>query len=129
MVEQFGDLPDDPLACALTALVEAVEQSSAEAQLLLTSVASLRRAVLSGSSVTEALADETDPGTVQLLSRVLSRLMEASGNARRELVRSMRAEGASIPAIARVLGVTHQRVSNILKSNGPGPTDGPARPS
>jgi transposase len=59
---------------------------------------------------------------MELLGRVLSRLMEASGSARRALARAMRAEGTSIPAIARLFGVTHQRISNILNSPSAAPS-------
>jgi hypothetical protein len=119
---------DDPLESALADLIEAVLQSGADGQTLSTRLSGLRRALASGESVTETLAGESEPGTVQLLSRLLTRLMEASGNARRELARGMRAEGTSIPAIARVFGVTHQRVSNILNSTG-APTRSPAPPA
>jgi predicted transcriptional regulator len=40
--------------------------------------------------------------------------MEASGHTRRALAQAMRSEGTSIPTIARLFGVTHQRISNIL---------------
>lgn len=118
---------DDPLATALGALIDAIQQCTAEEQLLSDQVSRLRQAVASGASPTEALTGEPEPGTLQLLSRVLTRLMEASGTARRELARSMRAEGTSVPAIARVFGVTHQRVSNILSTAGPASTDGTTR--
>jgi hypothetical protein len=104
----------DEVVGALDALSDAIERNSGDERLLLGRLASLRRAQMSGTTVTAALEEEPNPGTMQLLGRILSRLMEASGNARRALARSMRAEGTSIPSIARVFGVTHQRVSNIL---------------
>jgi hypothetical protein len=117
---RFGSaVPSDPLATALADLVEAIHKSGTEGRLLSDRLSNLREALAKGASVTEALAGEPDPGTVQLLSQLLTRLMEASGNARRELARNMRAEGTSIPAIARVFGVTHQRVSNILSAAKP----------
>ena len=61
------------------------------------------------------LAAEDDPGTVQLVSSVLRRQSEASGYLRRSLVVALRAEGQSIPSIANLFGVTHQRVSNLLR--------------
>ncbi|HAM00638.1 MAG TPA: hypothetical protein DCQ30_00180 [Acidimicrobiaceae bacterium] len=91
--------------------------------MLLGRIHGLRRARSSGVGMTSALENEPSPGTMQLLGRILSRLMEASGTARRALARGMRAEGTSIPAIARIFGVTHQRVSNIL--NKPTAVPGP----
>ena len=104
----------DEVTIALDALSDALERNSGDERMLQGRLASLRRERASGTAVTAALEQEQDPGTMQLLGRILARLMEASGNARRALARTMRSEGASIPAIARIFGVTHQRVSNIL---------------
>jgi hypothetical protein len=111
------DMPDqrgDEVANALDALSDAIERNTGDERLLQGRLAGLRRERAAGTAVTTALEQEPTPGTMELLGRILSRLMEASGNARRALARTMRSEGTSIPAIARVFGVTHQRVSNIL---------------
>lgn len=99
---------------ALDALVDAVEQNAGDERQLVRKIDGLREARASGTPVTHALGEERPPGTMELLGRVLTRLMEASGGARRALARAMRTEGTSIPAIARLFGVTHQRISNIL---------------
>jgi hypothetical protein len=104
----------DEVIGAVDSLIDAIERNTGDERMLLGRLNSLRRDRAGGKTVTSTLEDEPNPGTMQLLGRVLSRLMEASGNARRALARSMRSEGTSIPAIARVFGVTHQRVSNIL---------------
>lgn len=108
------DQRGDEVATALDALSDAIERNTGDERMLQGRLAGLRRERASGTGITTALQEEPSPGTMELLGRILSRLMEASGNARRALARSMRAEGTSIPAIARVFGVTHQRVSNIL---------------
>lgn len=104
----------DHVVTALDALVDAVEKNAGDERQLVRKIGGLRDARASGTPVTHALGDERPPGTMELLGRVLSRLMEASGATRRALARAMRAEGTSIPAIARLFGVTHQRISNIL---------------
>lgn len=119
MVDERGD----EVAGALDALSDAIERNSGDERMLLGRIHGLRRARSSGVGMTSALENEPSPGTMQLLGRILSRLMEASGTARRALARGMRAEGTSIPAIARIFGVTHQRVSNIL--NKPTAVPGP----
>jgi len=119
MVEDRGD----EVAGALDALSDAIERNSGDERMLLGRIHGLRRARSGGAGMTAALENEPSPGTMQLLGRILSRLMEASGTARRSLARNMRAEGTSIPAIARIFGVTHQRVSNIL--NKPTAVPGP----
>ena len=70
------------------------------------------------------LGDEDEPGTVQLVSTILRRQSEASGYLRRSLVVALRAEGQSIPSIAHLFGVTHQRVSNLLRRVAQGNADG-----
>jgi hypothetical protein len=102
------------LLTALDVLARAIERNSAEERQLLTRLSSLHRALASGASVTETLASESAPGTLELVGRILGRLNDGSGTARRALARAMRAEGATVPAIAQAFGVTHQRVSNIL---------------
>ncbi len=99
---------------ALDTLAEAVQQNKNDEQVLVERVQGLKRARLAGSSMTEAFGREPLPGTMQVLGQMLGRLMDASGTARRSLARAMRSEGTSIPQIARLFGVTHQRISNIL---------------
>ena len=47
----------------------------------------------------------------------------ASGKLRRAMVHTLRQEGESIPWIAGVFGVTHQRVSNLLRQRKDAVTD------
>jgi DNA-directed RNA polymerase specialized sigma24 family protein len=82
---------------------------------LMQRIAQVRLARESGQEWKAILADEDDPGTVQLVSAILRRQSEASGYLRRSLVVALRAEGQSIPSIANLFGVTHQRVSNLLR--------------
>lgn len=111
----------DEVIGALEALTDAIEHNSRDEQLLKDRIEGLRQAVEAGTDVTVALRQEPSPGTMQVLGRVLARLMESSGTLRRTLARTMRTEGTSIPAIARLFGVTHQRVSNILNRPAAGP--------
>lgn len=121
-------MPDehgDGLLSALDALVKAIEANAKDHELLLVRLASLRRSRMAGVPVTDALAEEPDPRALEVLGRILSRLMEASGLVRRALAGSMRSEGTSIPAIAQTFGVSHQRISNILNRPPAAPTSLP----
>jgi hypothetical protein len=100
---------------ALEALAVALEQNAEEERLLTHRIRELTAGREEGSSWHEALAAQGDPDTVQLMSSVLGRLSRSSGAFRRALVLALREEGVSIPAIARMFGVTHQRVSNLLR--------------
>ena len=96
--------------------LEAVLRENAESERLLSKrIADVRLARQNGREWKAILGDEDEPGTVQLVSTVLRRQSEASGYLRRSLVVALRAEGQSIPSIAHLFGVTHQRVSNLLR--------------
>ncbi len=96
--------------------LELVLRENAESERVLSKrIAEVRLARENGREWKAILGDEDDPGTVQLVSTILRRQSEASGYLRRSLVVALRAEGQSIPSIAHLFGVTHQRVSNLLR--------------
>jgi len=105
----------DPSVDALDALSEALDVMAGEQRQLVQRIEQLRRSRLSGMAWQEILSREDGPGSMQMVSQMLARLSKASGTLRKELVDSLREEGTSIPAIARLFGVTHQRVSNLLR--------------
>ena len=114
MPEQGGSSSDE----VLTALgeLEAVLKENAESErVLFQRIAAVRLARENGEEWRTILSGEGEPGTVQLVSTILRRQSEASGYLRRSLVVALRAEGQSIPSIAHLFGVTHQRVSNLLR--------------
>ena len=105
----------DEVLQALSELEAALRDNAESEQLLLQRIAAVRLARESGKDWRNILSEEDAPGTVQLVSTVLRRQSEASGYLRRSLVVALRAEGQSIPSIAGLFGVTHQRVSNLLR--------------
>jgi hypothetical protein len=100
---------------ALDALVVVLDKLSDDHRRLSGMVQELRRARAGGQAWKDVIFDEGEPGSMQLLSEMLGYLSKASGSLRKELVEELRQEGVSIPAIARLLGVTHQRISNLLR--------------
>jgi hypothetical protein len=106
---------DDEVLKALDELEAALRENAESERLLAQRIADVRAARQSGQEWKAILGDEDDPGTVQLVSAILRRQSEASGYLRRSLVVALRAEGQSIPSIAHLFGVTHQRVSNLLR--------------
>jgi hypothetical protein len=118
MPEEIDDRSRTGSDDVLNALVEleSVLRENAESERLLSKrIAEVRLARENGREWKAILGDEDDPGTVQLVSTILRRQSEASGYLRRSLVVALRAEGQSIPSIAHLFGVTHQRVSNLLR--------------
>lgn len=105
----------DEVLKALGELELVLRENAEQERLLLQRVGALRLARESGKEWRTILSDEEEPGTVQMVSTVLPRQSEASGYLRRSLVVALRAEGQSIPSIAHLFGVTHQRVSNLLR--------------
>ena len=118
MPDQTDDLNGTGSDEVLNALdeSESVLRENAESERLLSKrIADVRQARENGREWKAILGDEDEPGTVQLVSTILRRQSEASGYLRRSLVVALRAEGQSIPSIAHLFGVTHQRVSNLLR--------------
>jgi hypothetical protein len=112
----------DDVLLALDEL-EAVLRENAESERMLSRrIGEVRLARENGREWKSILSDEDEPGTVQLVSAILRRQSEASGYFRRSLVVALRTEGQSIPSIATLFGVTHQRVSNLLRRVAQGAT-------
>ena len=105
----------DEVLNALDELESVLRQNAESERLLSKRIAEVRLARQNGREWKAILGDEEEPGTVQLVSTILRRQSEASGYLRRSLVVALRAEGQSIPSIAHLFGVTHQRVSNLLR--------------
>jgi hypothetical protein len=105
----------DATIAALEGLSQALEEMSRDQRLLQQRLKELQRQRSEGRAWRDILGDEEPPGTMQIVSRMLACLAKASGTLRKELVDTLRREGVSIPAIAKLFGVTHQRVSNLLR--------------
>jgi hypothetical protein len=111
---EHGDGSDEVLH-ALEELESVLRENAESERLLSKRIADVRLARQNGQEWKAILGDEDEPGTVQLVSTILRRQSEASGYLRRSLVVALRSEGQSIPSIAHLFGVTHQRVSNLLR--------------
>jgi hypothetical protein len=112
--DESGADADDVLN-ALGELDAVLKENAERERVLFQRIAEVRLARENGQEWKSILAGEDEPSTVQLVSTILRRQSEASGYLRRSLVVALRAEGQSIPSIAHLFGVTHQRVSNLLR--------------
>jgi hypothetical protein len=112
--DESGAEVDDVLS-ALGELDAVLKENAERERVLFQRIAEVRLARENGREWKSILADEDEPSTVQLVSTILRRQSEASGYLRRSLVVALREEGQSIPSIAHLFGVTHQRVSNLLR--------------
>ena len=110
-----GGAGADEVLKALGELDTVLKENAERERVLFQRIANVRLARENGQEWKSILAGEDEPSTVQLVSTILRRQSEASGYLRRSLVVALRAEGQSIPSIAHLFGVTHQRVSNLLR--------------
>jgi hypothetical protein len=114
-VQPESSVGSDEVLLALNELEAVLMENAERERVLFQRIAEVRLARENGQEWKTILADEDEPSTVQLVSTILRRQSEASGYLRRSLVVALRAEGQSIPSIAHLFGVTHQRVSNLLR--------------
>jgi hypothetical protein len=112
--DEIGAGSDEVLR-ALNELEAVLTENAERERVLFQRIAEVRLARENGQDWKAILAGEDEPSTVQLVSTILRRQSEASGYLRRSLVVALRSEGQSIPSIAHLFGVTHQRVSNLLR--------------
>ena len=83
-------------------------------------IAEIRSAYAAGRSLTEVVPSLGTPPLVQLLTRTTNLLHSYGTRVRRTEARALHREGMTMDEIARLFGVTRQRVSALLRER---PTD------
>lgn len=68
-----------------------------------------------GDRVTDIIAAEPAPRIVELLTQNMAALETSGADFRAAQARSLHAEGMTMEAIARLFGVTRQRISALLR--------------
>jgi hypothetical protein len=106
----------------LDGLAETVEKNARDERLLARQLRQLRAGRAAGRSWHTLLDGERGARLLELPTQILRRATEVSVVVRRRLAAGLRSEGATVPAIARRFGVTHQRISALLR-NGDRPAD------
>lgn len=102
---------------ALDSLADEAEENAREERVLARRIRQLRTGRAAGRSWHTLLDRELGTALLAMPTRILRRATDVSGLLRRRLAAGLRAEGATIPAIARRFGVTHQRISTLLRNN------------
>lgn len=112
-----GGIPDGEEAelLALDGLAATIEDNVRDERLLARRIRQLRAGRTTGRSWHDLLGQKAHPAVLELSTRVLGRATAISAALRRTLARGLRAEGATIPAIGEIFGVSHQRVSTLLR--------------
>jgi hypothetical protein len=107
---------------ALQELVAEIDRCTAELAVARARAEELLIERRSGHSWTEIVSGESRPLIVERISTVLASLAGAGSAWRREQASALQGENVSINRIAAMFGVTRQRVSALLKDEGPRPT-------
>ena len=106
---------DQAMARALDDVADAADVTALDQQRLARRARSMSRQRRFGSSWVQILERERQPGLIALMDRSARRLQEVSGRFRPVLGRALVAEGLSTRQIARMFGVTRQRISAMLR--------------
>ncbi len=110
-----GSMPHETDA-ALQTLHTAVEHAQERLRDVSKRMAVLQRERARGREYAEIVSEEDRPLLVEMLSEVLDELAAAGATFRRAEARVLHAHGLSQEAIARLFGVTRQRVGVLLQS-------------
>ena len=110
-----GDRPDEVLD-ALKAAAEGLEENITLLKSALEGMGRIREQRLSGMTYSE-MADNSDLPHLVEIFRTTLRVLERHGHRLRVAgVRTLHAEGLTIDRIAKLFGVSRQRVSVLLRS-------------
>jgi predicted component of type VI protein secretion system len=91
-----------------------IEESAAEQRTLAKRARRLGRTRSRGASWEDVMSRDAAPALPAESSHLIARLSGANTRLRHALASALRAEGMGIEQIARLFGVTHQRISRIL---------------
>ena len=114
---------DQPVEDVLEDVATTAEAVVAEQRDVAHRARTLREEHLRGSSWVEAWDRQPSPGLLVRLRAGSRRLAEATSRLSRAAAKGLAEEGESRRAIARRLGVSHQRVTSLLNRHGAGSAD------
>ncbi|MGH2767041.1 MAG: hypothetical protein ACRDKA_14215 [Actinomycetota bacterium] len=107
--------PNDPVLAALNELVTVLRETTERNRTATRRAEAIRRLRQSGQQYREIVPSEKRPLIVELLTRSLSELSDASSRLRRVEARTLYSEGLTMAEIADLFGVTRQRVAALLR--------------
>jgi DNA-directed RNA polymerase sigma subunit (sigma70/sigma32) len=110
-VSQDGDAFMD----ALDGLDRALDESVAMSERMKRRIEDIRQARADGRSLREIVPNEETPLIVQLLTESTNLLHSYGNRVRRTEARALHREGMTMDEIAKLFGVTRQRVSALLR--------------
>jgi DNA-directed RNA polymerase sigma subunit (sigma70/sigma32) len=102
---------------AIRELDRALDENLERAQRMKDRIAELEEAYAAGRSITEVVPRQRTPLIVQLLTESAETLHAYGSRVRRTEARALRGEGMTMDEIARLFGVSRQRISAILRDD------------
>jgi DNA-directed RNA polymerase sigma subunit (sigma70/sigma32) len=102
---------------ALRQLDTALDENIDRAYRMKQRIADLEKACLTGRAIKEIVPEEKTPPLVQLLTESADVLHEHGSRVRRTEARALHREGLTMDQIARLFGVSRQRVSALLRDD------------
>jgi len=112
---------------AIDDVVASVKDNVHDERELIGELERIRSEHLAGAPLSETLGQLQRPRVFSLFEGIMGRLTRTSVRLRRTLVRALVGEGENVSAVARRFGVSHQRISTVLKESTAEP--GPAHAS
>jgi DNA-directed RNA polymerase sigma subunit (sigma70/sigma32) len=115
--------PEDPTVRAFLQALEdldhALDLNVDRAARMKERISDLRTAIAAGSSVVATVPGEEPPLIVRLLSDSAETLQECGSRVRRTEAAVLHEQGMTMDQIAKLFGVTRQRVSALLRESPP----------
>jgi hypothetical protein len=102
---------------ALRALDAALDHNIARAHRMKERIVELEAACATGRPISEIIPEEEAPPIVELLTDSTEVLHDYGSQVRRTEARVLHSEGMPMERIARLFGVTRQRVSTLLRGD------------
>ena len=102
---------------ALRQLDHALDENIERAERMKRRIAELEEACTAGRPLKEIVPEEETPLIVQLLTESADALHEHGSRVRRTEARALHREGMTMDQIARLFGVSRQRVSALLRED------------
>jgi DNA-directed RNA polymerase sigma subunit (sigma70/sigma32) len=102
---------------ALRQLDDALDDNIDRARRMKQRIAELEQACATGRPIKEVVPEDETPPIVRLLTESAEALNAHGSRVRRTEARALHREGLTMDEIARLFGVTRQRVSALLREN------------
>jgi hypothetical protein len=111
-----GPQPVDPLVNALNDVADAADASARDSRQLAKESRLASREHARGASVRKTVESGRPATIFGLAGRIAKLLLGTTGSLRRVMVHQASSEGERVSTMSRMLGVSHQRISTLMRA-------------